>query len=162
MSPTRRSRLSVLAAAVSGALVVAMAGTALAGAALAADHLDCSDFDVQEAAQAILDADPSDPHRLDGGPDGRDDGVACESLPTRGSDDDTEESDDEDAVPATTPAFAPDDGESSADGDRDDPDFFTQATAKAVRASPSPRRIRPAGEGRLSTPGCRRGGRWAV
>jgi hypothetical protein len=158
MSPTRRSRLSVLAAAVSGALVVAMAGTALAGAALAADGLDCSDFDVQEEAQAILDADPSDPHRLDGGADG----VACEALPSRGSEVDAEESDDEDAVPATTPAFAPDDAESSADGDRDRPDFATQATAKAVRASPLPRRARPAGEGRLSRPACRRGGRWAA
>jgi hypothetical protein len=141
---------------------VAMAGTALAGAALSADGLDCSDFDVQEEAQTILDADPSDPHRLDGGTNGPADGVACESLPTRGSDDDAEESDDEDAVPATTPAFAPDDAGSSADGDRDWPDFATQATAKAVRASPSPRRVRPAGEGRLSTPGCQRGGRWAA
>lgn len=37
---------------------------------------DCSDFDTQEDAQAHLDADTSDPDRLD--PD--DDGVACESL----------------------------------------------------------------------------------
>ena len=38
---------------------------------------NCSDFETQEEAQEVLDADPSDPHQLD-----RDeDGVACESLP---------------------------------------------------------------------------------
>ncbi|WP_458208905.1 thermonuclease family protein [Haladaptatus sp. NG-SE-30] len=37
---------------------------------------DCSSFDTQEQAQAVLDDDPSDPHRLDGD----DDGIACESL----------------------------------------------------------------------------------
>ncbi|WP_231189016.1 thermonuclease family protein [Haladaptatus sp. DYF46] len=37
---------------------------------------DCSHFDTQEQAQAVLEQDPSDPHRLDGD----DDGVACESL----------------------------------------------------------------------------------
>jgi hypothetical protein len=42
--------------------------------------LDCVDFDHQEEAQAVLDADPSDPHLLDG--DG--DGIACEWLPSRG------------------------------------------------------------------------------
>lgn len=40
--------------------------------------LNCSDFATQEEAQAVLDADPSDPHGLDG--DG--DGIACESLPS--------------------------------------------------------------------------------
>ena len=30
------------------------------------EDLDCSDFDTQEQAQAVLDADPSDPHGLDG------------------------------------------------------------------------------------------------
>jgi micrococcal nuclease len=39
--------------------------------------LDCSDFETQAQAQAVLDDDPSDPHRLDA--DG--DGVACETLP---------------------------------------------------------------------------------
>jgi micrococcal nuclease len=39
--------------------------------------LNCKDFKTQREAQAVLDADPSDPHRLD-----RDkDGIACESLP---------------------------------------------------------------------------------
>jgi hypothetical protein len=40
--------------------------------------LDCADFSTQEEAQAEYDADPSDPHDLDGSPE---DGVACESLP---------------------------------------------------------------------------------
>jgi beta-lactamase superfamily II metal-dependent hydrolase len=39
--------------------------------------LDCSDFATQAEAQAVLDADPSDPHGLDG----EGDGVPCESLP---------------------------------------------------------------------------------
>lgn len=38
---------------------------------------DCSDFSTQAQAQAVLDAFPGDPHRLDGDRDG----VACESLP---------------------------------------------------------------------------------
>lgn len=39
--------------------------------------LDCADFDTQDEAQEVLDADPGDPHRLDAD----NDGVACESLP---------------------------------------------------------------------------------
>ena len=38
---------------------------------------NCSDFQTQEEAQAVLDQDPSDPNRLDED----DDGIACESLP---------------------------------------------------------------------------------
>ncbi len=38
---------------------------------------NCSHFDYQWQAQAVLEADPSDPNRLDS----NDDGVACESLP---------------------------------------------------------------------------------
>jgi micrococcal nuclease len=40
--------------------------------------LDCSDFSTQPEAQAVLDADPSDPNGLDG----EGDGVPCESLPS--------------------------------------------------------------------------------
>lgn len=40
--------------------------------------LDCADFATQEETQATLDADPSDPHGLDG----EGDGVPCESLPS--------------------------------------------------------------------------------
>lgn len=43
--------------------------------------LDCADFATQEEAQAVLDADPSDPHGLDG----EGDGIACESLPSGSS-----------------------------------------------------------------------------
>ncbi|WP_225902679.1 thermonuclease family protein [Pseudanabaena sp. PCC 6802] len=42
-----------------------------------AKDLDCKDFKTQREAQAVLNADRTDPHRLD-----RDrDGIACESLP---------------------------------------------------------------------------------
>ncbi|WP_425440477.1 excalibur calcium-binding domain-containing protein [Prauserella shujinwangii] len=37
---------------------------------------DCRDFASQDEAQAVLDADPSDPHRIDGD----NDGIACEAL----------------------------------------------------------------------------------
>ncbi|KFZ83348.1 excalibur calcium-binding protein [Amycolatopsis sp. MJM2582] len=53
---------------------------ALAEAPAIAD-LDCGDFKYQEDAQAVLDKDRSDPHRLD--EDG--DGIACEKLPKRGT-----------------------------------------------------------------------------
>lgn len=46
----------------------------------AGDRLNCDDFAFQEDAQAELEQDRSDPNQLDGD----DDGVACESLPTRG------------------------------------------------------------------------------
>ena len=55
-----------------------------APAAIAQDVLNCSDFQFQEDAQAEFNRDPSDPNRLDedAGPD---DGIACESLPSRGT-----------------------------------------------------------------------------
>jgi hypothetical protein len=129
VSAPRGSRAAAFAAALSAVLVIGMAGTALA-----AEDLDCSDFDHQEEAQAVLDEDRSDPHRLDGGPDGAGDGVACESLPRRGDADaggDEGEGEGEDA-PATTPATA---AEGDGDGDRDCPDFASQAAAQAVLAS---------------------------
>jgi hypothetical protein len=48
----------------------------LAGTALAADR-DCADFATQAEAQAVLDADRSDPNGLDDD----NDGIACETLP---------------------------------------------------------------------------------
>lgn len=42
--------------------------------------LDCSDFATQEEAQAVLNADPSDPNGLDA----EGDGIACETLPSGG------------------------------------------------------------------------------
>lgn len=52
----------------------------MAPAAMAQDTLNCPDFEFQEDAQAELDADPSDPHGLDGD----NDGMACDDLPRRG------------------------------------------------------------------------------
>jgi hypothetical protein len=46
------------------------------------DLYDCEDFTYQEEAQAVFDADPSDPYGLDEDP-GPDDGMACEELPSR-------------------------------------------------------------------------------
>ncbi|MGI5424435.1 excalibur calcium-binding protein [Streptomyces sp. CA-179760] len=54
-----------------------------AGPAHARQDLDCRDFSFQEDAQAVFDADPSDPNRLDED-QGPDDGIACEVLPRRG------------------------------------------------------------------------------
>ena len=48
--------------------------------AAAQNTYNCDDFEFQEDAQAVLDQDPSDPHNLDSD----DDGIACESLPSRG------------------------------------------------------------------------------
>lgn len=44
--------------------------------ACVSDDCDCGDFSTQEQAQAVLNAFPGDPHRLDGD----DDGIPCESL----------------------------------------------------------------------------------
>lgn len=68
-------RISRSAAA---ALLGLGAALALAAPATAQADLDCSDFEFQEDAQAVLDADPTDPHGLDGSDN---DGLACESLP---------------------------------------------------------------------------------
>lgn len=46
--------------------------------AFAYNQYNCSDFSTQEEAQAVYDADTSDPNYLDGD----NDGVACESLPS--------------------------------------------------------------------------------
>jgi hypothetical protein len=46
------------------------------------DLYDCENFTYQEEAQAVFDADRSDPYRLDEDP-GPDDGIACETLPHR-------------------------------------------------------------------------------
>src|SRR5699024_3483590 len=51
--------------------------TATGGVGTGGD-LDCKDFATQEEAQAVLDADSSDPNGLDADNDGR----ACESLPS--------------------------------------------------------------------------------
>lgn len=93
------------AVAIAGWLVGALA---LVAPAQAQNDLDCSDFDTQEEAQAELDDDRSDPHGLDR--DG--DGVACETLPSAGGDDDADRDDDGDEG-AEQPA-----GEQDDDGDQ--------------------------------------------
>ncbi|MFF6915101.1 excalibur calcium-binding protein [Streptomyces sp. NPDC012466] len=55
----------------------------LADPAHARQDLDCRDFSFQEDAQAVFDADPGDPNRLDED-QGPDDGIACEALARRG------------------------------------------------------------------------------
>ena len=59
---------------------VAIAAFAVGSSASAQTDLNCDDFTYQEEAQAVLDADPSDPNGLDGD----NDGIACESLPSSG------------------------------------------------------------------------------
>jgi len=62
-----------------GPLFALAATVALAFPAHAQD-LDCGDFAFQEDAQAVFDADPSDPNGLDAD----NDGLACEALLRRG------------------------------------------------------------------------------
>lgn len=73
--------------------------------------LNCSDFATQEDAQAVLDADPTDPNYLDG----EGDGIPCESLPAASS-----------STPPSEPAPAP------TSGDLDCADFATQEEAQAA------------------------------
>ena len=70
MSLVRRALLT--SAIVCGALFAA------APMAIAQDK-DCGDFTYQEEAQAVFDAVPGDPNRLDAD----NDGIACEELPSR-------------------------------------------------------------------------------
>ncbi|WP_236788864.1 calcium-binding protein [Amycolatopsis sp. GM8] len=76
------SRVLGTAAAVGAIALLGPAPFALAQggvhSAATADK-DCGDFQYQEDAQAVLDADPSDPNRLDADNDGK----ACETLPHR-------------------------------------------------------------------------------
>lgn len=103
MPITRRTRLSLIAAAASGALVVTMAGTALAS-----DHVarpNCSDLDLQDAQAALDTVAPAERIRLEN---------LCELTPIVRSDDaEDDDARDDDAAPATTPAAAPE--EESAD-----------------------------------------------
>jgi hypothetical protein len=101
MSVSRRTRLSLIGAAASGVLVMAMTGTALAAGH--EDHPDCS-----ESVQAALDTvAPAEQLQL---PD------LCKSVPVLNTDD-TEDA--EDGTPDTTPAAAPDE-DASADDEADD------------------------------------------
>jgi hypothetical protein len=65
--------------------VALAAALAFPGVAFAQDRYNCDDFTYQEDAQAEFEKDRSDPHRLDALAADEGDGVACESLPRRGS-----------------------------------------------------------------------------
>lgn len=106
MAAPRRIRLSVSAAALSGALVVAMAGT---------------DLDHPVDVRAVRAADPSGPHRL-GGAGGPADGAACGALSGRAGDADA-------AAPVTTPTAAP--GDEDDERYRDCRGVLTPAAAQA-------------------------------
>jgi hypothetical protein len=73
-------RALTTAAAVAGLALLGPVSLASAQLAtpLAAD-LNCTNFQYQEEAQAVLDATPGDPNNLDSDHDG----IACESLPHR-------------------------------------------------------------------------------
>jgi hypothetical protein len=138
MSVTRRTRLSLITAAASGALVTTMAGTALASDDL--DRPSCSELGLRDAATALDAAGAPERLRLDD---------PCESVPALRSG-----ATDDDSTPETTPAAAPEeddaDGDDSNDGDdsgesgdengdavggsgdRDCADFASQADAQAA------------------------------
>jgi hypothetical protein len=59
---------------------LALLGLSASPAFAQTDRYDCPDFDFQEDAQRIYDQNPSDPYGLDDD----NDGIACESLPSRG------------------------------------------------------------------------------
>ncbi|GHF21811.1 hypothetical protein GCM10017786_64900 [Amycolatopsis deserti] len=106
-------------AAVAG---IALLGPAPAVFAVEQQDYNCSDFEYQEDAQAILDQDRSDPHDLD-----RDnDGIACEDLPHKPAG--------QPSTPASTATQAPPVATSTktTPADLDCADFATQAQAQAV------------------------------
>jgi hypothetical protein len=132
---TRRTR----AAALGGLSLLALLGPG-AGAALAAgeDIHDCGDFEYQEDAQDVYDADTSDPNGLDD--DGDD--IACEARPHRpahtelGLDDEASGSSSSSSASHSSSDSPVDTVVSSADRDCDD--FSTQAEAQdALDADPS-------------------------
>lgn len=73
---------AVLTVAGSGWAITTLPSSPAPVAQSATDLYKCGDFRYQEDAQAILDSDLSDPHRLD---EGGLPGVACEDLPRRGT-----------------------------------------------------------------------------
>jgi hypothetical protein len=91
-----------------GALFAIVAIVPMADPAHARQDLDCRDFAFQEDAQAVFDADPSDPNRLDED-QGPDDGVACEALARRGIIDPTTSptSPSPSASPSVSPSISP-------------------------------------------------------
>jgi hypothetical protein len=118
MPPVTTGRVAALLPALTLTALLALPGTAFA------QDKDCRDFQFQEDAQAVLDQDRSDPHRLDGLSVDESDGIACESLPWRESASDDDESDIE-ARPVS-------DTEQSTGEDRDCADFSSQSAAQAA------------------------------
>ena len=124
---TRRTR----AAALGGLSLLALIGPG-AGAAMAAgaDVHNCGDFEYQEDAQDVYDADTSDPNRLDAD----DDGIACETRPHRPA---HAELGLEDGTSSHSSSSSPVDTVVSS-ADRDCDDFSSQADAQAaLDADPS-------------------------
>jgi hypothetical protein len=117
MPPVTTGRVAALLPALTLTALLALPGTAFA------QDKDCRDFQFQEDAQAVLDQDPSDPHRLDALSEDESDGIACESLPRRGSASSDES--DTDARPVA-------DTEESTTEDRDCADFRSQSAAQAA------------------------------
>jgi hypothetical protein len=117
MPPVTTGRVAALLPALTLTALLALPGTAFA------QDKDCRDFQFQEDAQAVLDQDRSDPHRLDALSEDESDGIACESLPRRGSASSDES--DTDARPVA-------DTEESTTEDRDCADFRSQSAAQAA------------------------------
>ncbi|WP_243859669.1 excalibur calcium-binding domain-containing protein [Amycolatopsis arida] len=108
---------------------VLLAGSAFTGSALGqtgevARDYDCANFATQAEAQAVLDVDRSDPHRLDG--DG--DGYACESRFGPPAPPQAPPADPQPAAPEPAKPAAP----ARAGQDKDCRHFATQAQAQAV------------------------------
>lgn len=92
---------------------------------------NCADFDFQEDAQGVYNQDTSDPNGLDED-DGADDGIACESLPSRGTDTGTGTM--QEPVEMTQPETPTQYGqpETPTQGDLDCADFASREEAQAV------------------------------
>lgn len=135
---TRRAR----AAALGGLTLIGVFGPG-AGMALAASPGDenCGDFEYQEDAQDVYDADTSDPNHLDGNDQ---DGVVCESLPHRGAtspitdvgltdqEADAPTSGSSGATATAGPSHRTSSPRASVTRDRDCADFSSRAAAQAV------------------------------
>lgn len=105
MSVFRATRTVASTSVIAAALFVGMSSPALA-----TGDLDCEDFATQEEAQAVLDDDPSDPHRLDGDNDGH----ACESRPHAAPPEQEPAPEQPAPAPAAPDASEPDDSEPGA------------------------------------------------
>jgi hypothetical protein len=116
--PRRERRRDREAEAVQEPLDAAPAASPAAAGAV--DDTDCIDFATRDQAQAVLDADPSDPFNLD--PNG--DGIACGTLPTQAeldAGDGAAPSDDASDGAATCADLSQEDAQALLDEDPSDP-----------------------------------------